>query len=198
MGFSFQKMTLGTGLTGREAKRRLIMAMNHALNILYGPSDKTINMYAKDPMQVTYRLSHGTPVELETMRLDEKMLKKLVESKYFEIHFNVYTFQIAFKYDRRIHMDNALECNVKGHFKENMHKHFLGFILEKNVIGSEVFYQQFKDRFDRVHKLIFGIFKKHLGDTFYHQLSRGTAHNYVPDAIYISIFGFQFTIRRKI
>jgi len=197
MGFMVYDVTAGTTLTDPSTIYKIIDAINRTCDIFYTSSKKTLNMKAEDPLFIDYESASGARVTKKTKTIDPAITKILAASPRWRVTINVSAIQVAFDYDRNTHNYNNVRVLVKAQFREFVFRFMLGFILSKDVVGSQWEYDRVSDRASRVRDLILGVFKKHFGDTFYSNENDMVLQDYARDCTYLNLFGYKFTIRRK-
>lgn len=197
MGFINYKINTGTTMTGPDGKKRLIAAIIRLCEIFYTGSKKSINLWAEEPMDIDYRTASGSPVSTTLKSFTEELARDLFGSGAFTIKMRIDGLVVKFNYNRAVHMDNAFEVDITTEYKEYMVRRFLGFVLDRDVIATQVFYDRAEDKMQRTKDLVYSVLKKHFGDTFFASFNKTVINKYVRDAIYINLFGLQFTIRKK-
>lgn len=197
MGFINYKITAGTTITGPEGKKRLVAAVMRLCEIFYTGSRKSINLWAEAPMEVDYETQSGAPVSTTTKKITEEIANGLAGSGTFTVKLKIDGVQVRFRYDRQVHMDNSFETELVTEYKEYMNRRFLGFILDRDVIATQVFYDRADAKMQRTKDLVYSVLRKHFGDTFFANFGKTVINRYIRDAIYVNVFGLQFTIRKK-
>lgn len=197
MGVLTYRINTGTTITGPEGKKRLVAAIMRLCEIFYTGSKKSINLWAEEPMDIDYATPTGAPVSTSAKSFGEELAKDLLASGTFTIRVNIDGLQVKFNYDRAVHMDNSCEIDITTEYAELMNRRFLGFILDKDVIACQVFYDRAESKVERTKDMIYSVLRKHFGDTFFASFNKITVNKYIRDAIYVNIFGIQFTIRKK-
>ncbi len=199
MGMIIYKINLGTSITGPEGKQRMVIAIARLCEIFYSTSRKSINMWAEQPMEITYREKVQAPVGLTTKDFTESLIKDLIDAYEFNILVNVAPVQLKIIYNRDMHMDNACEIHLRGYFKDMISTaSMLGFVNMVYYQQAKWSYNRAEDRVERLNRLIQTVFKRHLGDSYFYGLNKVSIQEYLRDAIYFNIFGWKFTIRRKV
>lgn len=197
MGLINYKINAGTTITGPEGKKRLVAAMARLCEIFYTGARKSINLWAEEPMEIEYQTPTGAPVSITAKSFTEEVARDLFASGTFTTKLKIDGLQVKFGYSRAVHMDNSFEIDLTIEYKEYMVRRFLGFILDRDVIATQVFYDRAEDKVQRTKDLIYSVLRKHFGDTFFASFNKTVINRYIRDAIYVNIFGLQFTIRKK-
>ncbi len=197
MGFINYRINTGTTVTGPEGKKRLVAAVIRLCEIFYTGSRKSINLWAEEPMDIEYQTQTGAPVSTSAKGFSEELAKDLFASGTFSIRLKIDGLQVKFNYNRQVHMDNSFEIELTTEYKEYMVRRMLGFVLDRDVIATQVFYDRAEDKMQRTKDLVYSVLKKHFGDTFFVSFNKTVVNKYIRDALYINIFGLQFTIRKK-
>ncbi|MFH0961160.1 MAG: hypothetical protein V1820_00560 [archaeon] len=197
MGVIVYKANIGTSITGPEGKQRLLLAIGRLLSIFYNGSIKTINMAAKAPVEIVYKIPNRAQISVKTREFNQGLISDLVQAETFEISVFVAVVQIRFVYDKKIHMENAVSMELRTEYKENMTKLAMGFITTKNIIATMVFFERGHDRIERTYDLSMNLFRKFLGDTLISSINRINVEKYNRDFFYFNLLGFEFVIKRK-
>lgn len=193
------KINVGTSITGPEGKQRLVIAIARLCEIFFTTAKKTINMWAEQPMEIGYTIQTQAQVGLSAKEFTEELIKALVDAYKFEILINVAPVQVKVIYNRDIHMDNACEIHLRGHFKDVISSSImLGFVNLIYYQQAKWAYNRAEDRVERLNRLVQNVFKRHFGDSYFFSLNKVSVQEYLRDAIYFNIFGWKFTIRRKV
>ncbi len=197
MGILTYRINAGTTITGPEGKKRLLAAIMRLCEIFYTGSKKSINLWAEEPMEVDYATPTGAPISVSTKRFSEDVTKDLLASSTFAIKMSIDGLRVKFSYDRAVHMDNSCGIDITTEYAELMNRRFLGFIIDKDVIACKVFYDRAESKVERTKDMIYSVLRKHFSDTFFASFNKIVVNKYIRDAIYVNIFGIQFTIRKK-
>lgn len=197
MGVIVYKANLGTTITGPEGKQRVLLAIARICSIFYTTSIRTLNMAASEPMEITYKIENRAAVALRTKEFDSQLVKELAAAETYEISLYVGVVQVRFAYNSDFHMDGAVAIELRTEYKEIMSKIAMGFVLNKNIIATQSFYDRAYDRIERVYDMMMGLFKKFLGDTLFHTKNVINVEKYNRDFFYFNFLGSQFVIKRR-